>query len=749
MTPARPRTRALARAVAGLALLGTCLVPGLAAGPAGAAGAATGAATTTSATTARPRTAEADPATPLTVALTSMTPGAVPRKGAITLTGRVTNSSEDEWRGVNVAPFLSSSPITSRDGLAEAVATTEDVAVGDRVIDTRFNAALGDLAPGATASFRLRLPVSELGTTPAPGVYWIGVHALGTSPDGRDGVADGRARTFIPLLSRADARSSTVPVSVVLQLRERVRRDPAGRLNGPNRWASMTREDGRLSRLTDFAASAGSNPLTWVMDPAVLDALDDYAGGNRALSLGSSEPLSSPGASPSASGSASASPSATPSARARAGAPEEGQRDRARTVLDGLLTSARANTLLTTGYADPDVAALARRQPSLVTRADDLAARRLKARDLSGPAVVAPPDGVFDADLLPELSQDSLLMLSDRGNLETPPSARLTSGQSAVFTDARASAGGPAPAEPLNPLALRQRILSEAALEILSPSGQVAGEQSTLTAQPRPVVVALPGGWNPGRDWRGADFFSTLADTAWVRLAPVPRGASTTYSKGLGYGRDQRAEEVGEANVEATRTLSRTGRVLGDLLDNDNNVDDTLSGAAFAASSYSARVRSRRVVEQTMALDSAVRAQMSRVQVTGTEFVTLSGGSGSLTVTLVNQLKQPVTVALRVETSSPEVRVQTPEPVSMQPGQRTTRRLEVLSTGTGVHDIRVYPVTTEGDDVGGVFVFSLRISQVGELIWYILGAGGTLLAVLIVRRIVLRIRNHRWREAAL
>ena len=38
------------------------------------------------------------------------------------------------------------------------------------------------------------------------------------------------------------------------------------------------------------------------------------------------------------------------------------------------------------------------------------------------------------------------------------------------------------------------------------------------------------------------------------------------------------------------------------------------------------------------------REQMERVQVTGTDFVTLSGGSGSLTVTLVNGLEQPITV---------------------------------------------------------------------------------------------------------
>ena len=40
----------------------------------------------------------------------------------------------------------------------------------------------------------------------------------------------------------------------------------------------------------------------------------------------------------------------------------------------------------------------------------------------------------------------------------------------------------------------------------------------------------------------------------------------------------------------------------------------------------------------------------------------------------------------------------------------------------------------------------LRTSEVGRLIWYIIFAGGTLLAVMIVRRIVLRVRSHRWRQ---
>ena len=81
----------------------------------------------------------------------------------------------------------------------------------------------------------------------------------------------------------------------------------------------------------------------------------------------------------------------------------------------------------------------------------------------------------------------------------------------------------------------------------------------------------------------------------------------------------------------------------------------------------------------------------------------------------------------------------------MQPGQRTTLRLQV-SSGVGVHDVTIFPVTTRARATGTPLTFNLRTSQVGRLIWYILAAGGTLLVVMIVRRIVLRLRGHQWRR---
>ena len=121
---------------------------------------------------------------------------------------------------------------------------------------------------------------------------------------------------------------------------------------------------------------------------------------------------------------------------------------------------------------------------------------------------------------------------------------------------------------------------------------------------------------------------------------------------------------------------------------------------------------------------------MDEVQVTGTDFVTLSGGSGSLTVTLVNGLEQPVTVGLRARTDSPDVKVATPDPVgcSRASGSPCACRRPAR---VGVHEVRLTPVTAKGEEVGTPLSFSLRTSQVGRLIWYVILAGGVLLAVMI------------------
>ncbi len=649
-------------------------------------------------------------ATPLTVTLTSLSPSTVPRKGVVTLAGVVTNDSTDDWSDVTLAPFVSRSPITTRDELALAASTEPTATVGERLLGEGLSASAGDLAPGTSRAFTLRVRRSQLGITGAPGVYWIGVHALGTGPSGRDSVADGRARTFIPLVRPGVQRTRSVPVTVLLPLRERARRASDGSLNGITRWEGLLASEGRLARLAGLAASAPTDSLTWVVDPAVLDAVEDVSKGNPALSLGPQRNQADPAG----------------------GAPDEATRGRATTALGQLVSSLGAQDELVLGYSDPDVGALLRDRASLLDRADAVSRRRLEARGLSGDPAVVPPDEVFDPRLVSRLDRSTTLVLGDEGRLTSPPTSRLRSGQELVLGDDRASAGGPGPGAPLTALALRQRVLSEAALEAEK------GDEA-----PRPVTVVLPPRWDPGARWRDADFFGGL-QTPWTRLVGLDRAPTTTYAGQVPWTAAARTEEVPAANVDATRALALTGFTLGHLLASRNDVTDSLVGAALQASSYSARPTPELAAQQVLDLDRAVRGKMDGVQVTGTDFSTLSGGSGIVTVSIVNGLRQPITVGLRAKPDSSDVKVAIPPAVTVQPGQRTTRRLDVSST-TGVHKVTVVPVTTRGEELGTPLTFSLRTSQVGKAIWVVMVAAGALLAVMIVRRIVLRVRLRRWR----
>ncbi len=692
-----------------------------------------GAAPVSAAPTAQ-RTADDSTVTPLSITMTQLTPSTIPTRGRITMSGRIQNVSKEEWTDINLSPFVSYEPITARDQLAEAAASDSDATVGERMTDEGVTVSIGDLAPGGRADFTISLQASNLQISGAPGVYWIGVHALGANATGRDVTADGRARTFIPLIPKDVSRRRTVPLSLVLPLRDRARRASDGSLNGPARWVNLTDADGRLARLADFATSAGSAPLTWLVDPAVLDALQDFGRGNPPLSLGSDRARSgnNDDGDNGDNDNQDSSPSPSPTATPISGTPSKEEQDRARMVLDTFLSTLRTGSLFSLGYSDPDVAALARSGPKLLRRSNELSVRSLKSHALTALPVVAPPDGYMDPDLLHRVPRDTLVVLSDHEDLDQPPLSRLESGQDLVLTDERAVSGGPSPGAPRTPLALRQRILAEAALEVAKGSEPA-----------RPVVFGFPAGWNPGPDWPEAQFFSGLR-VPWIRLAPIPRGATASYDGDLPYGQAQLAAEVRRFNIDATRRLTRTSNVLGDLLANDNDVTDRLTGAALQSSSYSARPNRKLAAHQVLALDDTARGDMDEVQVTGTDFVTLSGGSGSLTVTLVNGLEQPVTVGIRPRSDSPGVKVEVPEPVSMQAGQRTTLRLKVAS-GVGVHEVTLQPVTTNGEAAGTPLSFSLRTSQVGRLIWYIIIAGGVLLAVMVVRRIVLRIRLNRWR----
>lgn len=720
-----------------------------------------------------PLQAAAAPArpTPLTVTLTQITPSTIPSRGRLVLAGTVTNSSSQRWTSINVLPLTSSTPMTSRGELAAAARTDPAVEVGPRLTAPGTFDSIGDLAPGQTKSFRISLRRSALQISGAPGVYWLGVHALGTNRDGSDALADGRARTFIPLVTG----HSHTSVAVVVPLRARVSRGADGRLLDLRRWATLLAPDGRLDRVANFAASAGAIPVTWLVDPAVLDAATALAQNNPTFSLGGAHTAStagpgspgSPGGSPSGStpssaaapsslwygGTAAVTPSQTGSSSST-GSPvspvspttgsgpirppvpsvppvPKAQRANAEDWLRRVTEGLTGHPVLGLGYADPDIAALARRDPSLLAKAAALATTRFDSYGIPVTSAVAPVYGWLDQAALPRLGKSALVLASDHGHPHPRTRWHSAGGQELVLSDGLAESGGPAPGSQLTALALRQRIVSDAALRAL------AGIHSTM-------VVVLPPRWDPGPSWRSADFFAQL-NTSWLQLATLTRDARSrpVLPIALAYDATQRKAELGTLNLQTTRSLIATGQLYRQLLTNANDTAAEMTGTALTASSYFAREDRLASRTQVLAASTAMTRVLDAVKVIGSDFVTMSGSSGSLTVTLVNDLGVPVAVGVHPQVGSTAVHVDASTPVRIGPHQRTTLRLRASATGIGVHQVALVPITRGGRELGTPLYFSVRSSQVGTLIWVILVAGATLLAVMIVRRLVARVRDSR------
>lgn len=693
------------------ACLAACLVTGLVALP--------GAAAEGSPRRTVPASAAPAQNTPLQVSIDSLTPSTIPANGRLTVTGDITNRSEDTWSDLNVYLLTSDQPMTTSAEVVLAHATDSATEIGARITTPGLYDEVADLEPGESTGYRLSVPRSALSVDEA-GVYWLGVHVLGETEDGRVDGADGRARTFIPLMPD-DA--DTAEVALVLPVREPVVRRRLGRLAGLDRWQAMLADDGRLGRLADFGASAGGAPLTWLVDPAVLQAASSVARDNPPLSRGptdgGTDPSGSPSPSPSEGETGETAPEPaelSPEARV------------ARAWLDGFAAQARDDDLLTLPYGDLDVASVLRSDAvGVYTTAVDLAAHTVGRLDLEAQPVVAPRPGVLPPVALDALDSETPLILSESavGGSEAGV-VELPSGHQAVLTSDEVAAGGPAPGPADGALALRQRILAEAAVHSLSgPTGQ-------------PLVVSTPQQWDPGEDWRLAGFFTGL-DVPWLRLQNVSTAVTfadpAEHDGPLTYPRTQRRREIAAPNILSTQELADTGAVFGDLLDRNDQVDEQVGKAALLASSIWAREQPRRFVARARATSRHLHSLMDQVRIESSRYVTLSSEDGIFAVTVINGLDEPVTVGIDVNTGTDSLTVSSPDAVSLGPDQRATVRLNVTASEAGVNSVTLAPVTRGGLRIGDTEKVNIRSSQVGLVIWLVMGVGAAVFVVAVFLRV--------------
>lgn len=693
---------------------------------------------------------------PLEISIDQLTPGVLPRTGPLVVSGTITNVDLETWEGINLYPLFNAGPgcagggcaavMTTPDELAAAADSDPEAPIGARYVEV--NDTIATLAPGGSARYTIRIPqriLRQLFPVRTTGVYWFGVHASGLSTSTpRDQFADGRARTFLPSVRNPDAPGRPgVEAAVVLPLRGRIAHEEDGSLARTSGWEQSLAVDGDLGGPLAFGAAAGATPVSWLVDPAIPDAVRRLALGNPPRDV---TPRPAPDDEPSASDQPSES---EPPAEAAEPVEETALTRAAEGWLEQARTELTSDAVALLPYGDPDVAAAGDALPSLYPAARQQPAVQLTAWEVTSTPVVAAPDGYLDAAGIDAVDDGATLLLGNQAfpaeTFTRPPTGAVVGDRPVVVTAPAASDGGPGPDPAQAPVALRQRLLAEAVVRLLRARGGEA----------EPLVVVLP----PTVSAAGAEDFWSGLSLPWLDLVELddlaaPASGGTGAAAGdrqldpdeLTYPETQEEDELpGRVVAEAGR-LIRVSRALQSILGEDYTVGRDLVAEALAGTSYAMRsdVQAADRLERTRGW---VEDQLGQLDIDAPSGVTLSSDSGSFNVAVSNGLDQPVTVEIRASTDSGAA-VRVAGPVRLAANSRTSVPVEAQMARTGVHNVTLQLTDADGYPIGAEDSLPLRSGQAGAVIWAIIGAGIGILFVAITIRLVRRYRRHKTAETA-
>jgi hypothetical protein len=656
---------------------------------------------TSRATTAR--AAEVEPPLPLTVTMDVLTPGVVPKRGPIVVRGRIINRSVDTWTDLNIYACTSHNPLTTAAQVEEAVATESSAVTCGR---TTVFATIKTLAAGKSKRYHLRVPRDELGIDTAAGVYWFSVQALGSSPAGRDSTADGIVRSFLPLVEKPKTRAE---VSMVLPLRRSTAHTVDGRLADPDGWARDLRTGGRLANLLHLAEQAPDDSISLLTDPAVITAAQQLADGNLPRSLGPTEVKSIAGVD-----AASSSEAAAWVARFRAVASKQ--------------------RLLSLPYGDLDVAGASEADGALLVRALSESAAVFSALDLNASPVVSPPSGLLPTSALPTLNHTTVLLSDAALPAEVAaapdaPNAVLSQGSPVRLYSASLARGGPTPTSGVRALALRQRVLADAAVRALADDD-------------RPMLVVLPDDANPGGN--AASFFAELGRN-FVNINPILNGTEPAPEVGnLTYSAHQAAQQVNSSLFRYADELVDLGHSLDVLLPRVNNVATNAVREALSAASYQSVDADGSSAAALSALTSTVSwfsTRLNKVTMVAPRFVILSSGSGPFAPTITNGLDQPIRISIRAVTDKGLV-IRAPRSIDVPAASSRTVNLEAEATAIGVHHVVLVATDADGRTIQKSAEFSIRTNSSGRVVWVIMAVGASLLFGAIILRLIRRRKNR-------
>ncbi|XVQ10983.1 DUF6049 family protein [Spirillospora sp. CA-255316] len=645
--------------------------------------------------------------------VTPKTAGPSGSQSKITVTGTVENRSGHAMPGLKVRLRTSAQRMTSRNQLAQYAAGQPSA--------LRGLAAEGQLAQAAGAGGRAAF---TLGTSTATiGLQAFGVYPIGVEVVNQYGQVLAGVNTFITYVPK---QRDFKPLSVgwVWPMIDRQHRTADDTFLDDQLSADLA-PGGRLAGLVD-AAGTTRTPVTWSIDPALIDDVQTMAAGEYLVKgprnkKGTRKPRSTVAA----------------------------------TWLNSLKTASKSDPYFVLPYADPDAVALVRNKMSNHL---SIAYRHSGgvSQTLGRPPVQMawPPSGMAGHSTLDELAKRGRLgngsfLMSSAAFAE--PAQGYTPGamtrlqtdegvkKTVVYDETLNRIVSADTRTPGTAVLAEQRFLAETAM--------IAAEAPVLA---RSLVIAPDRRWNPSPAF-AKNLLTYTSAASWMAETPLEKIASETPQDRVyrGYPDAMQAYELGGSYLDRVAEISRRAARFSSIMVEPVTV--TYQRAVLRMESTAWRGRHyKRAVEARRVLSERIDDDMGRVRVLigPTQRVTLAGNSGRIPLTLANELEnQTIRVRLEVvpeNTARLQIGELDDEVIELGPGQKQTLSIPMRAAGNGNVRVNLRLTSADRRAFGTKHVITVRTTGYGQLALLITGGG---LAVLFVGVGVRAMRARRRRKA--
>ena len=620
-------------------------------------------------------------------------PGATLRAaGVLKVTGKLALSD------IEVRLRLSRTRLNSRGELTAVAAGRTSSRDGDVVAR---QALRGRLGAGRQADFDLAVALDDVPTLQEFGVHVLNVEVVARSREGVGRVAI--VRTFLPWVP-ADRDFKPAGFAWLWPMLAVPVRLPDGTY-ADDRMAAEMAADGRLGRIAAAGSRLGQQvPLTWVVDPALLETAADMSDGYSVQPEDPDQPL-----------------------LAGTGAAT------AQEWLDQVRAGTGLGDVLSVPYADPDLVAL--RRSDLMsdltlarTRGDLLSAELLGRTTVTG--VAWPAEGYADRASLRALrgagEQATILdanAIPPELTLPFTPTGRADIGTregrmtGLLYDPVLSSTLAARPTQ--QPLLAAQRFVAETAMITAELPG--VGPERT-------ILIAPPRRWFPPPELLDRVVSASL-QAPWMSPVSVADLRSTRPPEidrePLRYPTTVRRRELPRAYLDAVRDIKGEITTFATVLSEPEALVPSLDSSVFTLESTWWRNRGSRLGRLTGTRGHLIDLR-DRVQVLPGSY-TFGSKSGTIPLTIANNLPQAVTVEIGLTPSPPRLQLGEIEPVQIAAESKVQVEVPATAIANGPVVIRTVLRTSGGEQYGQAVQLRVQVTQYGTVALVITGVAAAVL----------------------